>query len=33
MKHLLAILCAGIFYTPGIIPWIARGITGALGVH
>jgi tetrahydromethanopterin S-methyltransferase subunit D len=30
---LLAVLCAGIFYTPGIIPWIARGITTALGVH
>jgi tetrahydromethanopterin S-methyltransferase subunit D len=30
---LLAILCTGIFYTPGIIPWIAKGITGALGVH
>ena len=30
---LLAVAVAGIFYTPGIIPWIANGITGALGVH
>lgn len=30
---LLAVACAGIFYTPGIIPWVAKGITGALGIH
>ena len=30
---LLAVAIAVIFYTPGIVPWIAKGITGALGVH
>jgi hypothetical protein len=30
---LLAVAVAAIFYTPGIVPWIARGITGALGVR
>lgn len=29
----LAIAIAVIFYTPGIIEAIAKGITGALGVH
>jgi hypothetical protein len=30
---LLAVAVAGIFYTPGIVPWVAKGITSALGVH
>jgi hypothetical protein len=30
---ILAVAVAGIFYTPGIIPWVARGITNSLGVH
>jgi hypothetical protein len=30
---LLAVAVAVVFYTPGIIEWMARGITAALGVH
>ena len=30
---LLAVAVTAVFYTPGIVPWLAKGITTALGVH